>query len=124
MQARADHLARTKIPLVMFVAVLALGTDVGNLLGYTGRCIEGLAEQPVATRAAIRLRPDRAGDGLEQPGLARAIATDQQPTLSGPDAPRDVAQHGTAAAIEIDAVERDGNMCMGGASARNASAEV
>src|SRR5690349_21846187 len=110
MQPGAHHFAYAEVPLVMFVAVLALGTDIGDLLGHSRGSFEDFPAQSVPTRAAIGLGPDGAGDELEQLRLAGAVAADQQPALPGPDPPRHPAQHGPVTAIEIDAVEGDGDV--------------
>ena len=123
MQPGAHHLARAEIPLVVFVAVLALGADVGDFVGDAGRRVETFAAQAVAAQTLRRgLGPHGPREQFQQLGLAGAVAADQQPALSRADAPVDVAQHGAPAAIEIDAAERDGKMGFGGAGARHASA--
>ena len=102
-------LARAEVPVVVFVAVLALGTDVGDLVGDAGGRVEGFALPAVTAQlAACGFGPHAARDQFEQLGLAGAVAADQQPALPGLNAPVHVAQHRALAAIEIDAPERDG----------------
>ena len=83
MQPGTDHLAGAEIPLVVFVAILALGADIGDLVGDAGRRVETFAVQTVAAQPVRRgLGPHRAREQFQQLGLAGAIAADQQPALS------------------------------------------
>ena len=71
-----------------FIAVLAFRPEPGNLVPRVVRLVQPCIAQPVATnRMACRIRPDIAGQDLEQLGLARAIGTEHQPTLAGTHGP-------------------------------------
>jgi hypothetical protein len=58
--------------------------------------------------AASGFRPHAAGHHFQQLRLACAIAAHEQPALAGLNAKTDVAQNRALTAIEIDALERDG----------------
>jgi hypothetical protein len=80
--------------------------------------VQAIAAQP----ARCRPGPHRTRNELQELGLAGAIAADQQPALSGPYLPANIAQHGATAAIQVDTAERDGKMGFGVAGARHAGA--
>ena len=105
----AHDLARAEVPLVVFVAVLPLRADVGDFFAHAGGHVEVLAAPAIAAQLVARgFGPHAAGEQLEQLRLAGAIAADEQPALSGLDAPVHIAQHRALAAIEVDAPEREG----------------
>src|SRR4051812_48057105 len=102
MQSGAHHFVGREIPVVVLVAILALGADVGDVFRDAGRRVEGLAAGAVPAQPAIGLGPYRTRYQLQELRLARAVASHQQPALSRQDAPRHIAQYRAAAAIEID----------------------
>ena len=105
LHAGAHHLARAEIPVVVLVAVLAFGADVGDFFARRRPACRRFrrASDSGAARAPVGFGHTAPETQFEQLGLAGAVAADQQPALPRLDAPVDVAQHRALAAIEIDA---------------------
>src|SRR6185312_1185272 len=106
MDAGSDHLLDGVIPAVARISILALGTDVPDLVLYLMGGTPQLAlPVVVADLAAGRRRPYRAGDELQQLGLPGAVRTCQHPPLAGTDGPAHILENPPPVAIEAHAVQ-------------------
>ena len=80
--ARQHDVERREVPAQACVAILQLVADEHDLAaGAHGVGLFAGAEV-VAARAALRRRPDRAGDQAEQRALAAAVRADDAPMLA------------------------------------------
>ena len=105
--ARQHDVERREIPRHARVTILQLVTDEHDLASGAHGVRFFAGAEIVAPRAALRRRPDRAGDQAEQRALAAAVRADDAPVLAAHELPRDVVQHRSAGEIDVDMVEGD-----------------
>ncbi len=116
MDARADDLFHGVVPAVAFVAVLAFGTDIGDLiLRFVRRGAQLRAPAIAAHRTSFRDGPYGSRNELQQLGLAGTVGTDEHPVLAGPDVPVDGAQDRPLPARHVDALQTDFEIGLHGA---------
>src|SRR5205807_4291669 len=92
-QAGPDDTLDRHVPAVALVLVLALGSEIGDLLLHLGGGAAAFAaEEVMADRARRGRGPDSARDELQQLRLSGPVGASQHPAFPGPNGPADVLQ--------------------------------